>query len=297
MPRLDFRGGAAKCTTSAALTSGATTIALSGDTGGWPTGASSRKFVAIIDRGVVGKMEKVLCSALTSGVLTIDVRGYDGTTAVAHDAGADVEHGFGASVFDDLSGHVYDTGRDDHEQYLLTDGTRAPSNVEAWTGTDPVSVGDTNEEGTSTDFARADHVHNLAELVVTEGKIQDGAVTTDKIADESVTAAKLAPNAIPEAGIADGAVTFNKLAVGQKIVAGQYSGTLDGSNNLTQSVPAFGGFAPTIVVVSPTVPSGGGNQGFPVITGWSTAGFTLRYLNTAGSMAGVTVAGTFIAVF
>lgn len=182
MTRLDFRGGAAKCAASSSIAIDDTTISLTGDTSGWPTGASSRNFMVIIDRGVPGKMEKILCSALSGDALTVAQRGYDGTTPVTHDAGATVEHGFGASILDDLSGHVYDTTRDDHEQYVRVDGTRAFSDVDGIVD-GPVAVGTANAEGSADTLARSDHVHDIA----------DNAVGTAQLADSAVTSAKIAP--------------------------------------------------------------------------------------------------------
>ena len=70
-----------------------------------------------------------------------------------------------------------------------------------------------------------------------------------------------------------------------------YSGTTDGSNNLVVNHGA--GFTPSFVFLQPEGPAGGANQGFPVVTAVGATTFTLRYLNTAGSMAGVAVTGFF----
>lgn len=166
MARLDFRGAAATLTIPAGTDDAATVLTLSGDTSGWPTGAGGRHFMAIIDRGVAGKTEKVLCTTLIGTTLAVTTRGYDGTTAVAHDAGCTIEHGLGASVIDDLSAHVYDTARDDHGQYVLVDGTRGFSAVDALVD-EPVSIGAANAEGSSALLARADHVHVIGAAKVT----------------------------------------------------------------------------------------------------------------------------------
>ena len=57
---------------------------------GWPDG-SIGNFVATIDPGLASE-EKVLCSGLSGGVLTVVTRGYDGTTAQAHNALAVIIH-------------------------------------------------------------------------------------------------------------------------------------------------------------------------------------------------------------
>lgn len=191
MARLDFRGGAAKCNASGSISSSATSVVLTGDTSGWPTGASGRNFVAIIDRGVAGKMEKVLCSDLTAGTLTIATRGYDGTVAVAHDANCTVEHGISASVLDDYGAHMYDDTRDDHSQYMLVDGTRPFTDLGSVADV-PVAVGTANAEGTSDLLARADHVHDIADNAVGNAQLADDAVNTAEIADGAITQALMA---------------------------------------------------------------------------------------------------------
>lgn len=195
MARLDFRGGAAKCTASGPVGAGATSITLAGDTSGWPTGASGRNFMAILDRGVAGKMEKILCSDLTGGVLTIATRGYDGTTGIAHDANCTVEHGLGASVLDDLSAHMYDDARDDHSQYSLTDGSRPFSDAAGITDV-PVAVGTANAEGTSDLLSRADHVHDIADNAVGQAQMADDSVGTAELIDASIQPVHLANGAL-----------------------------------------------------------------------------------------------------
>lgn len=73
---------------------------------------------------------------------------------------------------------------------------------------------------------------------------------------------------------------------------GSYSGTTDGSNNVIITHGA--GFTPSFVFIQPVGPSGGANQGFPCVTAVGATTFTLRYDNTAGSMASVAVSGYFL---
>lgn len=58
---------------------------------GWPSG-SGGPFSAIIDKGKTGLEEKVLCTSQAGGTIVVAIRGYDGTTACAHDSGAEVQH-------------------------------------------------------------------------------------------------------------------------------------------------------------------------------------------------------------
>lgn len=74
-----------------------------------------------------------------------------------------------------------------------------------------------------------------------------------------------------------------------------YSGTTDGSQNLVVTHGA--GFTPSAVLVQSTTPSGGANQGYPVVTAKSSSTFTLRYMNSAGagsSTASLAVAGYYL---
>jgi hypothetical protein len=311
MARLDFRGGAAKCTASASVAIDATTITLVGDTSGWPTGASSRNFMAIIDRGVAGKMEKVLCSALAGGVLTIASRGYDGTAAVTHDANATIEHGLGASLLDDLSGHVYDDTRDDHQEYMRVDGSRAFTDLDTVADA-PVAVGTSNQEGVAETLARSDHVHDIADNAVGSAQIAPDAVGTSEIATDAVTSAEIAADAVGTAEIAADAVTSSEIAtdaVGnaelhadaatlaklhKAIHVGSVSGVTDGSGNFVVTHGAD--FTPSAVFVQMITPAGGANAGHPVVTAIGATTFTGRMIGTAGSMAALSISAYFLCV-
>lgn len=91
---------------------------------GYPDG-SVGPFIIKIDAGTSSE-EKVLCSARSGSTFTVATsgRGYDNTTATSHVTGAAVEHCLAAAEVDDMSDHVYTTGRDDHTQYVRTDGSR-----------------------------------------------------------------------------------------------------------------------------------------------------------------------------
>lgn len=186
--RQDYRGAAA----ALALTNdlGDTTslnFAVTGDTSGWPSGASGRNFAAVIDRGTA-KEEKVLCASLSTGTMVLSSRGYDGTTAKTHTSGAAVEHfGISADKADDLDAHVYDATRDDHTQYVLLNGTRGFTGVDQLTGT-PSSVGGTsNQSGSATTFTRSDHVHAIAQGGISDsGMFAPNVVTSGALAAASV---------------------------------------------------------------------------------------------------------------
>lgn len=91
------------------------------------------------------------------------------------------------------------------------------------------------------------------------------------------------------AGNALAAADLNKFGEGHW---DNYAGTTDGSNNLVVTHGA--GFTPSFVFLQPVGPAGGANQGFPCITAIGATTFSIRYDNTAGSMASVAVSGYFL---
>jgi hypothetical protein len=125
LERITTTGGAVVTSLVGNITNSSMSFTLAADTG-WPTGSASplTYFVTRIDRFTASE-EKILCSLQSGAVVTVVTRGYDGTTAVAHASGAVVDHVVSAQELDDLNDHVYTTTRDDHTQYLRTDGTRA----------------------------------------------------------------------------------------------------------------------------------------------------------------------------
>lgn len=269
MARLDFRGAAATCAITAGCDDTETALTIDGDLSNWPTGASGRRFVATIDRGVAGKVEKVLCSAIAGQVLTVLTRGYDGTTAVTHDAGCSIEHTLSASVLDDYGGHVYDATRDDHTQYLDVDGVRPPSSLDAWAGT-PGSIAAANAEGSADTVARSDHAHRIPNLGVATAHLADDAVTAAKIADGVVGAAHLADD-----------IMF----------AGMFSGTTDAFGDL--SVASGCPFTPSAYLLTLTQPLSGANTVIPQLhTGGTT--FIVRFRPITGSAAALSVSGFYL---
>lgn len=93
------------------------TVLLGGSTGdltvtcnnltGWPTGAGSRPFVAVIGRGTASE-EKILCSSRAGNVLTVmsggtNGRAFDGTTITSHAINDEIEHVWSAVEADLLA--------------------------------------------------------------------------------------------------------------------------------------------------------------------------------------------------
>ena len=84
MARREYQGASVPTTITSSITNSATSLTLTASTG-WPTGS----FSAVIDPGLAGE-EKILCTSRSGATVTITTRGYDGTTAASHNAGATI---------------------------------------------------------------------------------------------------------------------------------------------------------------------------------------------------------------
>jgi hypothetical protein len=127
LQRITHTGAAPPTGLASPISSTALSFALTSATG-YPTGAGG-PFVIDIDAGTPSE-EKVLCSSLSGGSITVASggRGWDGTAPAAHNAGpTNVTHVVSSAETDDANSHIYDTTRDDHTQYVRTDGTRGIS--------------------------------------------------------------------------------------------------------------------------------------------------------------------------
>lgn len=102
-------------------------IVTTGTATAWPDGTGSRSFVIVIEN------EAILCSARAGNSLTVEQRGYDGTTAIAHTAGAVVSGGVvDAATLQAHEDHVVDT-TDAHGASAVTftpAGTIGSTNVQ-----------------------------------------------------------------------------------------------------------------------------------------------------------------------
>src|SRR5689334_5934591 len=98
MARREYSGAAPATTLNGAISNSDTAIILTNGTG-YPTGAVGN-FVLTLGAGLASE-EKVLCSARTGNNVTIATRGYDGTTASAHDNSTSVQHTISAVDLDE----------------------------------------------------------------------------------------------------------------------------------------------------------------------------------------------------
>jgi hypothetical protein len=130
--------------------------------------------------------EIVDVTAVSTNTLTI-VRGIDGSSGVAHSAGAVVRH--------------MAIGRDYREanQHITNETTAHGLTI--------ANVVETTDTGTVSTTM-------LANNAVTTAKITDANVTTAKIADSAITSAKIADGTIATDDIADSAITSGKIATG-----------------------------------------------------------------------------------
>ena len=95
-----FNGGAVTTTVPLAVGSSDSSFTLASSTN-WPDG-SSGNFIVIIDQS---SPEKILCSARSGLVVTVAAsgRGYDGTSAVSHVAGSQIQCVHGAQDDDEAN--------------------------------------------------------------------------------------------------------------------------------------------------------------------------------------------------
>ena len=81
-----YAGAAAACTLTSSISSGDTSLTLTGTVSGWPNTADG-SFHMVIDPGLSTE-EKILVGSRSTGSLSSITRGVDGTSAASHTAGA-----------------------------------------------------------------------------------------------------------------------------------------------------------------------------------------------------------------
>ena len=100
MPRKQYAGGALVTKLNGSINSSTTTVVLV-DASTYPSGATA--FVIAVDRGLTAE-EKMLCVRTAgSNTLTVTTRGFDGTTGIAHNDQATVEHVLDALTIDEAN--------------------------------------------------------------------------------------------------------------------------------------------------------------------------------------------------
>jgi hypothetical protein len=145
MARRYYSSTAARTTLAAQIDDTTTTVGVTA-VSGWP---ASYPYTLVIDQDTVN--EELVEVTNRSGTTLTVVRGVDGTTAVAHDSGAVVNHGVSARDFDEPNEHV---NTDVKHVLVVTSSTRpaAPSEGQViyetdtnlyfgWNGTEWTSIG------------------------------------------------------------------------------------------------------------------------------------------------------------
>jgi len=205
---------------------------------GWPT---TGPFVVVVDRGTPSE-EKILVASRSSNVYAIQARGHDGTSGLAHGAGATVEHGLDAETVAEANAHVNDSGRDDHTQYLTNERHTNPELHTIGSALPipdpPQKVGTVSASGTSAAAARADHVHDIADGAIDHPELfVDDVIGAEAIHDAGTFVTGGGITKDPESGLfrinvddttlgllfnilylKDGSVTLAKLASGLRPV-------------------------------------------------------------------------------
>src|SRR5210317_2122368 len=104
MARRYYSSTAARTTLASGVDDTTTTLSVTA-VSGWP---ASYPYTLVIDQDTVNE-ELVEVSARSGTTLTV-TRGVDGTSAVAHDSGAAVNHGVSARDFDEPNAFINGTG-------------------------------------------------------------------------------------------------------------------------------------------------------------------------------------------
>ena len=183
--RKEFKGAAKPATLQAGINSSATSMTITTYVG-WPDG-STGPFVVCLDRGT-SLEEKVLCTSRVNGAITIQTRGYDDTTAVAHSTTeGGVEHVIDASTLDQANRFV--------------NLQSAKGDVVAHDGSNPQKL----TVGTNSHVLTADSTatNGVAWAQVATAGIADDAITADKIATGAVGADALAATTVTAGNYGD----------------------------------------------------------------------------------------------
>jgi len=192
MPIRKYSSTSQEVTLTTALSNSATTMVVSSASAllSGITPASGETFTVVIDPDT--SLEEIVDvttpSAPGSNTLTITRgTGVDGTTAIAHSAGAKVRHMAIGRDFREANSHI---------ENVTTAHGLTIANVLETTDTNMITTA------------------MLQSNAVTTAKITDANVTTAKIADSAITSAKIADLTIATGDIADSAITSGKIATG-----------------------------------------------------------------------------------
>jgi hypothetical protein len=123
MPRRYYSSIAAQTTLSAGIDSSTSTVPVVA-VSGWP---ASFPYTLLIDKDTVN--EEIVSVTGRTGVTLTVTRGVDGSSGIAHSAGANVQHGVSARDFDEPNAFINGTGV--VTSAMIADGTIVDADVNA----------------------------------------------------------------------------------------------------------------------------------------------------------------------
>ena len=123
MPRRYYSSIAAQTTLSAGIDSSTSTVPVTA-VSGWP---ASFPYTLLIDKDTVN--EEIVSVTGRTGVTLTVTRGVDGSSGIAHSAGANVQHGVSARDFDEPNDFINGTGV--VTSAMIADGTIVDADVNA----------------------------------------------------------------------------------------------------------------------------------------------------------------------
>ena len=230
MPIRKYSSTSQETTLTSALSSSASTMVVASASGllSGITPAAGETFTVVIDPDTALEeiVDVINPSAPGSNTLTITRgTGVDGTTAIAHSAGAKVRHMAIGRDFREANTHIENVttahGLTIANVLETTDTNMITTAMLQSNAVTTAKITDANvttakiADSAITSAKIADlgiATGDIADNAITSGKIATGAVGTTKIDDLSVTEGKLAPNAITTAKISDSNVTTAKIA-------------------------------------------------------------------------------------
>ena len=204
-----YSSRAQQTTLSAALTDSATSATVISGSAlmGGKTPTSTQTYTVVIDPDT--SLEEIVDVYNYSSGNTITItRGRDGSTAVAHSAGAVVRHMVIGRDLQEANDHIENT-----------------TSAHGLTLADVVKTTDTGTVSSGMIATGAVGTTKIDDLSITEGKIVSSAVTASKIATDAVTTAKIQDSAVTSAKIADGTIVNADINAAAAIAATKISGT------------------------------------------------------------------------